>query len=436
MRIEKWFMVAVLYSAFSGSLPAADAIPKGPHGAADEAYQDKVFETLGTSLDIPAGIDPAVWNGTVVEGNEVTPERVALGRKLYFDKRLSADGTVSCSTCHDVTRGFTDQIPTSEGIGMQFGTRNAPTNLNAALLHSMFWDGRSPSLEHQAMQPIINPIEMGMKNDAELIAARIKDDPEYQRMFQAAYGRDVNYPDIGLALGAFERTLNFFDSPFRRYMAGDENAISDDAKEGWKLFNREGRCMSCHPFSPSNPTGSDSKFHNIGISAKKQDFEKLAAQALKLLAEDSSDERLDELALSTDLGELGRFMVTKEKADIGAFRTPTLTNIGITGPYMHDGSLATLWDVVDHYNKGGEANLYLDGGIEPLNLTDRQVDQIVAFLFSLTDVRFATDNERFFTQQKALAQKARLNRNTEKAKRNVLIFEDYHQKKESKGENQ
>jgi len=427
--MQKLLTAAVLCFACCGVLTAQDAIPKGPHGAAKESYQEKVLDQLGTTMEVPAGIDPAVWNAMIPEGNETTAERVALGRKLYFDPRLSEDGSVSCATCHDVTRGFSDQQPTSEGIRAQFGKRNAPTNFNATLLHSMFWDGRSPSLDHQAMQPIINPVEMGMENDAAKIEAKIKDDPEYQRMFQAAYGHDVNYADMGLAMGAFERTLNFFDSPFRRYMAGDEDAISADAKEGWKLFNREGRCVSCHPFSPSNPTGSDSKFHNIGIAAKKQNFELLASQALHALTEDGSEAKLDELAVGTDLSELGRFMVSKEKADIGAFRTPTLTNIGITGPYMHDGSLATLWDVVDHYNKGGEPNLYLDGGIEPLKLTDRQVDQIVAFLFSLTDVRFADQNAKMYATQKAAAEKARPNRDEVKAGREVLTFEGYHQQK-------
>ncbi len=429
--MQKLFMaMAVALAASAGTFCIADdAIPRGPHGAAEEAYQNETFTTLNTNLEIPAGVDPTVWNGMVPEGNETTPERVALGRKLYFDTRISADNTVSCSTCHDVTRGFSDQIPTSEGIRKQFGKRNSPTNMNAALLHSMFWDGRSPSLDHQAMQPIINPIEMGMPLAEETIIARIKDDAEYKEMFQAAYGHEVNYADIGLALGVFERTLNFFDSPFRRYLAGDENAISDDAKEGWKIFNREGRCTACHTMSPSNPMGSDSKFHNIGIAARKQNFEELASMALHALAEDTSDAKLDELALTTDMSELGRFMVTKEKSDIGAFRTPSITNVGVTGPYMHDGSLATLWDVVDHYNKGGEANLYLDGGIEPLKLSETQVNQLVAFLFSLTDVRFAEENEKFYAEQKALAETERPNRDEVKAARKVLTFEGYHNQK-------
>lgn len=428
MQERIWRVALCAYLVLGmGGLQAEEKIPEGFHGAAKEVYQEKILDQLQTNREIPAGVDATYWNSLVPEENETTAERVALGRKLYFDSRLSADGTVSCATCHDVTRGFTDQRPTSEGIDGQLGKRNAPTNLNATLLHNFFWDGRSPSLDHQAMQPIINPVEMGVENREEKIIAPIKDDPEYQKMFQAAYGRNVNYADIGLALGAFERTLNFFDSPFRRYLAGDEKAISEDAKQGWALFNREGRCVTCHTMSPSNPIGSDSKFHNIGIAAKNQNFEKLAREALHALAEDQSDEKLDELAIATDLSELGRFMVTKERADIGAFRTPLLTNIGITGPYMHDGSMATLWNVVDHYNKGGEPNLYLDGGIEPLNLTDRQVDQIVEFLFTLTDVRFAKENAKFYAEQKEQASQNRPDRNEAKATRKILTFEEYQQ---------
>jgi len=297
--------------------------------------------------------------------------------------------------------------------------------MNVTLLHTMFWDGRSPSVDHQAMQPIINPIEMGMEDDEAVIIAGIKDNPEYQKMFQEAYGRKVNYSDIGRAIAAFERTLNFLDSPFRRYMNGDRNAISRAAIEGWKLFNREGRCASCHPMSPSNPLGTDNKFHNIGISAAHKDFPRLAAEAKQILGQDSSDKTLAELALASEYGELGRFTVTHNPNDIGAFRTPMLLNVGITGPYMHDGSLKTLWDVVDHYNAGGEPNLFLDGGIEPLNLTDRQVDQLVAFLFTLTDVRFAEENARKYREQQSIARRERPERNTPVAERKVLSFENF-----------
>jgi len=404
---------------------AADEIPKGDHGAATMEYQISELGRLLPAADLrkaPAGFDPVIWEAFIPADNVLTADRVKLGHKLYFEKRLSADGTVSCATCHDVTRGFTDQLATSEGIEDQIGRRNAPTTLNVALLQTVFLDGRSPTLEHQARLPIINPIEMGMPDGAAAVDA-IADDAEYQAAFRKAYGRPVNYEDIGRAIAAFERTLIFVDSPFRRFLAGDETAISEQAKQGWALFNEEGRCVTCHPINTSNPLGTDNRFHNVGVSARHQDFEALAKQALQALQEDPSEEKLDELALSTDMSELGRFMVTKNRSDIGAFRTSLLLNIAITPPYMHDGSIKTLWDVMDHYNKGGEPNLFLDGGIEPLALTEAEIDQIVAFLFTLTDERFARHNERQFEQQKEQAQKERPLRDNDMALRLKLAFE-------------
>jgi len=403
----------------------APGVPRDPLGAATPEYQEQALDALGSAEDVakpPAAFDPVIWDAFVPADNALTPARVALGRKLYFDKRLSDDGTVSCATCHDVTRGFTDQQAVSEGIGNQFGKRNAPTTLNVALLQTLFWDGRSPSLDHQARQPILNPVEMGMADGAAAMAA-IADDAEYQRMFQEAYGREMNYDDLGLAIGAFERTLVFVDSPFRRFLAGDTKAISADAQAGWALFNGKGRCAACHPMNPSNPLGTDNRFHNVGVSARHQDFEALGRRAIKLLAEDPSEEKLDELAVGTDLSELGRFMVTRNRVDMGSFRTPLILNIAITPPYMHDGSLATLWDVMDHYNKGGQPNPFLDGGIEPLDLSEKEIDQLVAFLFTLTDVRFAEENQRQLAAQQAAAQKERPIRDEAMARREVIPFE-------------
>jgi cytochrome c peroxidase len=414
----------VLLPLWSVTAVGAD-VPKAEHGAASMEHQLKHLGRLLPSVDVskaPAGFDAVVWEAFIPEDNALTPERVALGRKLYFDKRLSADGTVSCATCHDVTRGFTDQRTTSEGIKDQMGRRNAPTTLNVALLQTVFLDGRSPTLEHQAKLPIVNPIEMGMA-DGQAAANAIKDDAEYKAAFQKAYGRDVNYDDIGRAIAAFERTLVFVDSPFRRFLNGDADAISAAAKQGWRLFNEKGRCMTCHPMSPSNPLGTDNRFHNVGVSARHRDFEGLAKQALKALTEDPSEQKLDELALSTDMSELGRFMVTKNRSDIGAFRTLLLLNIGITPPYMHDGSVETLWDVMDHYNKGGEPNLFLDGGMEPLALTEEEINDIVAFLFSLTDDRFAAENRRQLERQKAQAEEKRPLRDNDMAFRLKLAFE-------------
>ncbi len=402
------------------------AVPRGPHGAATTDYQQAALARLLPKADVtqaPDGFDPVVWAAFVPKDNAMTPQRVALGHKLYFDTRLSHDGTVSCATCHDVTRGFTDQLKTSEGIKKQLGQRNAPTVLNAALLQTLFLDGRSPTLDHQAKMPIVNPIEMGMPDGAAAVKA-IANDPAYQKAFKDAYGRDVNYEDIGRAIAAFERTLVFIDSPFRRFLQGDTKAISAEARAGWDLFNGKARCVTCHHMNLSNPLGTDNRFHNIGVSARHQDFENLGRRALKALASDPSEQKLDELALSTEMSELGRFMVTKNRSDMGSFRTSILLNIAISPPYMHDGSLPTLWDVMDHYNKGGEPNPFLDGGMEPLALTEEEIDQVVAFLFSLTDDRLAAENKRQLEAQKAAAKTSRKFRDDAMAFRKKLAFED------------
>jgi cytochrome c peroxidase len=410
--------------ACSAALQAADAPSGGRHGAQDtQLQQQRLDKLLATEGGAPKGIDPVIWNGVYVPAdNTLTPERIALGRKLYFDTHLSRDGTVSCSTCHDVSRGFTDRRNVSEGVGDHLGRRSSPTTLNAALFQSMFWDGRAPTLEEQAKLPILNPIEMGHPDPASAMRA-VGSDPAYKDMFRKAYGRAPNYDDLGRAIASFERTLIFLDAPFDHYAAGARDAISPAAQRGLALFNGKARCVSCHMINSSNPLGTDNLFHNIGVSARTQNFEALAIKALAALEENGSVEQLDKLALETDMSELGRFVITRNRSDIGAFKTEQVRNVGITAPYMHDGTLQTLWDVVDHYNKGGETNPYLDGGIEPLDLSEDEIDDLVAFLFTLTDTRFAAENEAAVRDQKALAAKRRPFRDDALAHRRVLPFE-------------
>ncbi|MHC4432011.1 MAG: cytochrome-c peroxidase, partial [Planctomycetota bacterium] len=314
-RLPAAISVMLIGSVFAPArltdLAIAADVPIGDHGAATMEYQIQQLDKLMPAADVgraPPGFDQVLWEASIPSDNALTPARVALGRKLYFEKRLSADGTVACATCHDVTRGFTDQLAVSEGIEDQHGRRNAPTTLNVVLLRTLFLDGRSPTLDHQAKMPITNPIEMGMPDEAAAVKA-IQDDREYQAAFRRAYGRPVNFEDIGRAIAAFERTLIFVDSPFRRFLAGDRNAISSEAKRGWKLFNEKARCVTCHPMNTSDPLGTDNRFHNIGVSAQHEDFDALAKQALRALQQDPSEQKLDELALSTDMSELGRFMV-------------------------------------------------------------------------------------------------------------------------------
>jgi cytochrome c peroxidase len=395
-----------------------------PHGAmAIQEQQQRLAKLVPSVAAPPSGIDPVAWASVYVPaGNELTADRIALGRKLYFDTRLSKDGTLACATCHDVSRGFTDHRSVSEGIGDHLGKRSAPTTMNAALMQTQFWDGRAPSLEEQAKLPILNPIEMGHPDAASAMAA-VNTDPAYVGLFQKAYGRAPNYDDLGRAIASFERTLIFLDAPFDRFAAGDSRAISAAAQRGLDLFNGKARCVSCHMINSSNPLGTDNLFHNIGVSARTQNFEALAGKALGVLKENSDTGALDKLAIETDMSELGRFLVTKKRGDVGAFKTEQLRNVGLTAPYMHDGSLKTLWDVMDHYNKGGETNAYLDGGIEPLNLSESEINDVVAFLFTLTDRRFAAQNEEAIREQQALAAKNRPFRDNTLAHRDVLPFE-------------
>lgn len=394
-----------------------------PHGATAFARQHEMVDALHTAAPgtVPQGVDPGFWRVFAWQGD--TAEQVVLGRRLFFDPRLSADDTVSCATCHDAGRSFADLRPVSEGIGGKLGRRNAPTVMNAAMIEPLFWDGRSPTLSHQAGQPVLNPIEMGMA-DRDSVIAKLRTTEDYADAFRRVFGREIRYEDLEHALAAFQRTLIFLDAPFDAFRRGETDAIGEDAQKGWELFNGKARCAACHPINATNPLGTDYRFHNIGVSAHDKDFEALAAKALVALERDSSEQELDRLALGTDMSELGRFMVTRNQADVGSFRTPQLRNIGITGPYMHDGSMQTLWDTVDHYNKGGEVNSWLDGGIEALALTEEEIDQLVAFMFTLTDRRFAAQNAEQMKKQRAHAARNRPFRDEARAMRRTLNFEE------------
>jgi len=416
---------ASLTVLLAASVPCAltSAQDVAPHGAKAFAQQQAMLAELkpaaaGTK---PHAVDAAFWR--VFAPKPDTAAQAALGQRLFFDPQLSQDGTVACATCHDVSRSFTDLRPVSEGIGGKLGRRNAPTVMNAALITPLFWDGRSPTLPHQAGQPVLNPIEMGMPS-REATVQKLQKTSDYAQAFQTAFGRALDYTAIEEAIAAFERTLIFLDAPFDRWQAGDKQALAEQQQRGFVLFHGKARCAACHPLNATNPLGTDFRFHNIGVSAHDKNFEKLAADALKALASNSSEQELDRLALATDMSELGRFMVTKQYADVGAFRTPQLRNVSITGPYMHDGSMQTLWDVVDHYNKGGEVNPWLDGGMEALTLTEAEIDDLVAFLASLTDVRFAEQDRAEDKRQSALSKTQRPFRDNDLATRKKLTFED------------
>jgi cytochrome c peroxidase len=319
--------------------------------------------------------------------NPITDAKAKLGDMIFDEKRVSADNSIACNTCHSPRNGFTTHTETSRGVGDRLGKRNAPSILNAMFYKSMFWDGRAETLEEQATLPILNPIEMGQKTPNDVVA-KLAAIPEFVEAFQQVFGHPVNWQDMGKALAAFERTRLSTEAPFDRFLHGDEKALNASQRRGWALFTGKARCGSCHTYDAALPIFGDNRFHNTGVAAGKQDYNQLAARAARTAAAGSQAEK-DKLALETEFSELGRFLTTQKKEDIGAFKTPFLRDVLLTGPYMHDGSLETLWDVVAFFNQGGVRNPFLDSEMKPLGLTESEVDDLVNFLAALTSDRFA-----------------------------------------------
>ncbi len=279
--------------------------------------------------------------------NIATPAKVALGQQLYFDPRLSGDGKLSCASCHDPQKGFSDGLPTARGFkGKKLG-RASPTVFNSAFYRSWFWDGRSTSLEAQALGPMLSPDEM-KGNEAEIVSM-LKSKPEYVASFQSVFESEPSLPLVAKAIAAYERSLWNIDSPFDRYARGDDNAISISARRGLDVFVGNGRCVLCH----MGANFSDSRFHNIGTA------------------------KVDR----------GREAVTGNAADKGAFRTPTLRNIALTAPYMHDGSSQTLKEVIKRYETLGAQrakNPSMSPLLMPILLKPQERIDLEAFLLALT----------------------------------------------------
>jgi cytochrome c peroxidase len=403
-----------------GNSPAkADAVPNAatelrpgqapPIPVAGPLAQPKSMQQVGVPVGATRALIPA--------DNPQTPEKIALGMQLFFDGRLSADGTVACSTCHDPARAFTDGRPTSIGIKGGVGQRNAPTVLNALYNKTQFWDGRVNTLEEQAALPIVNPVEMGQPS-LEAAVARIAAIEEYRQGFQRVFGRELNGPDLVRAIASYERTQVSFDSPFDRYIAGDKNALDDAAKRGWELFNTQGRCNKCHALTEEKrdtTNFTDNDFHNIGIGIIRHNVVALARQAEQRI-KSGDTAAVDRAAIQSDMSALGRFLVTKKESDIASFKTSNLRNVLVTGPYFHDGSQATLWDVIDHYNKGaGLQNPYLDQDIQPLALKENDIDDLVAFLAALTGASYREQGVAELARQRELSRTTRPQRDTARA---------------------
>ncbi len=363
------------------------------------------------------GLPPEAMRAAIPADNPQTPEKIALGMRLFFDGRLSADGTVACATCHNPDRAFTDGRPGSIGVKGRVGQRNAPTILNALFNKTQFWDGRAKSLEDQAALPIVNRIEMGQPT-LDAAVTKIAGIEEYKQAFPKIFGRPVNGPDLLRAIASYERTLVSYDSPFDHFIAGDKNAIDDAAKRGWELFNTKALCNKCHALTDTKRDVTnfiDNDFHNIGVGIIKHDVVALAVKAEKLIASGDTA-AIDRAAIETDMSALGRFLITKKDGDTASFKTPNLRNVLVTGPYFHDGSQETLWDVIDHYNKGdGLKNPWLDEDIQPLALTEPEIDDLVAFLASLTSADYQALGVRELERQRAVSRTTRPQRDTKRA---------------------
>src|SRR6266550_2147957 len=375
----------------------------------DPLAQPKSLQQVGVPVAMTRGVIPA--------DNPQTPEKISLGQRLFFDRRLSADGTLSCSTCHDPALAFTDRKPTSVGIQRRVGQRNAPTVLNALYNKTQFWDGRVNTLEEQAALPIVNSVEMGHPN-LDAAVAQIAAVEEYQQAFRAVFGRPPNGPDLTRAIASYERTQLSFDSPFDHFIAGDKNAIDESAKRGWELFNNQARCNKCHALTETTRDVTnliDNDFHNIGVLIVRHNVVPLARQAEQLIKTGDTS-AIDQAAIQTDMSALGRFLITKKEPDIASFKTPNIRNVLVTGPYFHDGSQETLWDVIDHYNKGaGLQDPYLDEDIQPLALTENDIDDLVAFMASLTSPNYKEQGATELARQRALSRTNRPQRDTARA---------------------
>lgn len=297
------------------------------------------------------------------KSNPSSAAKVALGKLLFFEKRMSLDGTVSCATCHDPKKGWTDQRPTAIGVRQQLGHRNTPTVLNAAYHETQFWDGRAHTMEDQAKEPIANPKEMGLTHEEAV--AKIAAIKGYGPYFKAAFGDSaVSIERIVQAVGSFQRTVLTGNSSYDRYTAGNRAALKQDALRGLALFNGKAGCVSCH----SGPDFSDGRFHNVGAGMQRR------------------------------VQDLGRYDVTKRDEDRGSFRTPILRNLSDTFPYMHDGSLATLEEVIDFFDRGGQANPWLSPGLKPLGLSTQEKKELLAFLAALNGDKALVDEPKRFPQ--------------------------------------
>jgi cytochrome c peroxidase len=342
--MKKFIKIALIIGAV-----AFCAFLKKEFYSAQQISAERGFAFPKKALKVPLGLHPVPWP----QDNPYTPEKAQLGLLLYFDPRVSSDGSVSCASCHQARHAYADVRPLSIGIHGHLGQRHAPTVINTAYSRFQFWDGRAKSLEEQSKGPIANPKEMTNFNDPHTAYMdcqnRIKEIKGYRSLFKKAFGNEeCHIEDIARAIATFERTILSGNSSYDRYIAGDKTALTSEQIHGLEVFKKS-HCNACH----AGFNFTDGTFTNIGV------------------------------AMDADIPDPGRYDVTKVKSDYGSFKVPTLREVSRTSPYMHDGSIETLSEVIEFYDKGGIPNSNLHPLMKPLHLTDIEKKDLVLFLESL-----------------------------------------------------
>ncbi|NQV21019.1 MAG: hypothetical protein HQ511_06345 [Rhodospirillales bacterium] len=354
-------------------------------GAAEDSPADVDLRAVARIKSPPLGL-PKVG---VPLDNPITAEKVALGRKLFFDRRLSHNRTMSCGMCHVPEQGFTNnEVATPIGVEGRSVRRNAPTSYNVAYLETMFHDARDTSLETQVFGPLLAHNEMANPSMG-FVLTSIQEAPDYEGLFEAAFGETVNVRNLGLALATYERTLLSGNSLFDKWhFGGDPQAASDQVKLGFELFTGKAGCVACHAVEDDRALFTDHGLHNTGIGFQSDTVVRISTEPIKVEVAPGVVVPMARKAVSS-VGlprerDLGRMEITRDPADLYLYKTPMLRNVALTAPYMHDGSLRPLDDVVRFYNEGGHPNPGLDPLIRPLGLKDNEVNALVAFLEALT----------------------------------------------------
>jgi cytochrome c peroxidase len=370
------------------------------HGAGDDktGYETKYYTTKSKALTTRVGKKTDLLslikqpplglpNVPIPANNPISVEKIALGRKLFYDRRLSLNSTFSCAMCHVPEQGFThNELATAVGLEGRSGRRNSPTLFNIAYAEKLFHDGREDTLEQQVWGPLLAHNEMGNPSPG-VVLRKIRTLNDYNGLFENVFNKPVNMETLGMALATYQRSLNSANSPFDQWYFGhNDAAVTPSVKRGFKLFRGKANCIACHTVNNDSAVFTDHKLHNTGHGFSVSTYQRPKKQRLLVAPGQyiEIDSDLFDSVSEKKPNDVGLYEITEDPADRWKYKTPTLRNISLTAPYMHDGAFKTLEEVVNFYNHGGTPNEELDPLIKPLGLTPNEIQDILAFLNSLT----------------------------------------------------